>query len=420
MSKTSLMFTFVFLLLVIQIYGVASIVSEQSKGLDFCEMDLLNPLHPSFQHQQHIKGNSRDVWLKTLDQVYEGFSEWWLTETHQYNYNDTYPWLLEEEVVQDNNHDWGNWYRKVTTYDDSLRISTYLGQYWASNTWQNSTLDTYQYYPNGLVSAILKQKWLNNTWSNNTNLIYFYNAGNQISSLLYMNWTNNDWVNGTNVEYTYDTDSLLAQTITYIWNGAWTPNIRSTDTYDDEGYIISRLTEAYGPAPVYHNIYLYAFYYDEQNQLTHCLRKLWWTSDNQWHDDYQYFYTYDAAGNQTEYVEQMYVPDWTNQKKVVSNYTLYQVLNSDESLIPKPLQVSLYPNPISDEFNVKITSELAGNGFLELFDIRGKKLSTQPIRNYLNNNQTYKFNISNLPNGIYLLRTRLNNQNVVDRIMKIK
>ena len=67
--------------------------------------------------------------------------------------------------------------------------------------------------------------------------------------------------------------------------------------------------------------------------------------------------------------------------------------------------ISVYPNPNNGILNINLTSELAQNSSLEVYDALGKLVVKQVLANELNT-----INISNLNNGIYTYKV-LNNSN---------
>ena len=69
--------------------------------------------------------------------------------------------------------------------------------------------------------------------------------------------------------------------------------------------------------------------------------------------------------------------------------------------------ISVYPNPNNGVVNINLTSELAKNASLEVYDALGKLVAKQVLANELNT-----INISNLENGIYVFKV-LNNTNTV-------
>jgi hypothetical protein len=69
--------------------------------------------------------------------------------------------------------------------------------------------------------------------------------------------------------------------------------------------------------------------------------------------------------------------------------------------------ISVYPNPNNGILNINLTSELAVNSTLEVYDALGKLVVKQVLANELNT-----INISNLNNGIYTYKVLNNSNNV--------
>jgi hypothetical protein len=76
--------------------------------------------------------------------------------------------------------------------------------------------------------------------------------------------------------------------------------------------------------------------------------------------------------------------------------TFRDVTSVQENDIPS---VSVYPNPTKDIINIKWNARI-NNGTITIFDLQGRLLKTENINS--NSNQ-YQLNLSDLPNGIYIL-----------------
>lgn len=62
-------------------------------------------------------------------------------------------------------------------------------------------------------------------------------------------------------------------------------------------------------------------------------------------------------------------------------------------------EISLFPNPSDGNFNINYFLPYEGNGWLELYDLDGKKLSAIELPSY---NRSVSLHYSDLPSGIYL------------------
>ena len=77
------------------------------------------------------------------------------------------------------------------------------------------------------------------------------------------------------------------------------------------------------------------------------------------------------------------------------------------NLINKPHDVSLFPNPVKDLLNVKISNSCSDKYIIDLIDFNGRQiLSQQYFANEI------QINISNLSKGVYLLKIRDENNNL--------
>lgn len=70
-----------------------------------------------------------------------------------------------------------------------------------------------------------------------------------------------------------------------------------------------------------------------------------------------------------------------------------------------PPKVSVYPNPTSDFFAV---SETEGISTLKVYNLVGKEMRSFDVSDGL------KYNISDLPNGMYLVQLISENKNIVN------
>lgn len=78
----------------------------------------------------------------------------------------------------------------------------------------------------------------------------------------------------------------------------------------------------------------------------------------------------------------------------------------------------IYPNPAANEFFVKFQNNNQNNPVsIELYDMSGKLIESQLITNNISN--SYKFNISNFPEGTYLTKVLFENGESLNKILNI-
>lgn len=66
--------------------------------------------------------------------------------------------------------------------------------------------------------------------------------------------------------------------------------------------------------------------------------------------------------------------------------------------------ISVFPNPVSDNFNITFSPSQNGNYVIELFDMRGNLLLHTKYSVTINGENVYNLSMNNYANGIYLLK----------------
>ena len=78
----------------------------------------------------------------------------------------------------------------------------------------------------------------------------------------------------------------------------------------------------------------------------------------------------------------------------------YEILTDlDEN---SDIDLSIYPNPASDNMYVDLTSENEGNYTFTITDLMGKVISTETVENY-GGQIHHNINLTNLSKGMYIL-----------------
>ena len=76
------------------------------------------------------------------------------------------------------------------------------------------------------------------------------------------------------------------------------------------------------------------------------------------------------------------------------------------------------PNPFYSAFEVKFNSAKAGNATLEVYASNGKKMVTQPIEIYTNENKIIMQKASSFAAGIYFVKINFDTQNYTHKVIK--
>ncbi|MBN2745402.1 MAG: T9SS type A sorting domain-containing protein, partial [Bacteroidales bacterium] len=94
---------------------------------------------------------------------------------------------------------------------------------------------------------------------------------------------------------------------------------------------------------------------------------------------------------------------------------LFHLANSIESSTSRELDaIKVVPNPVSDILSIYLENAVFNDTKVELFSTNGKLITSLII----SNTDNYKLNMSNLTEGIYLLKISNNLQTVTKKVVK--
>ncbi|GHU71852.1 hypothetical protein FACS189413_14090 [Bacteroidia bacterium] len=118
-------------------------------------------------------------------------------------------------------------------------------------------------------------------------------------------------------------------------------------------------------------------------------------------------YYYDEAGNRTERAI------WFTSTTTTNSLRSSQAISAMEDIVARQA-IKIYPNPTDGVLAVEIV-DFSGDlqADLYLFDASGKEILRQ-----LSASAYTTFNISNQPNGVYLLRIMIEGESVTWKIIK--
>jgi len=94
---------------------------------------------------------------------------------------------------------------------------------------------------------------------------------------------------------------------------------------------------------------------------------------------------------------------------------LFHLANSIKSIASQEMDaIQIAPNPVSDILNIYLENAVFNDTKLELFSSSGKLITSLII----SNTDNYKLNMSNIADGVYLLKFSNNQHSVVKKIVK--
>lgn len=91
------------------------------------------------------------------------------------------------------------------------------------------------------------------------------------------------------------------------------------------------------------------------------------------------------------------VSDLTN----VIYWNFKRVTSGVQNTTPTQSKIALFPNPVSDVLNIRLSSKVASKSVIEILSLEGKIIYTQTLNS---KTPVYQIDVSNLPKGLYLCK----------------
>ena len=95
-------------------------------------------------------------------------------------------------------------------------------------------------------------------------------------------------------------------------------------------------------------------------------------------------------------------------------YTTNSIITSVTELIPENVEIVAFPNPFTNEFELKIDNDLITNGTVELYNMQGQLLYTSLIADQ----QTIKLG-ADLNEGVYICKLKIREQVKILKLIKM-
>jgi hypothetical protein len=101
-------------------------------------------------------------------------------------------------------------------------------------------------------------------------------------------------------------------------------------------------------------------------------------------------------------------------REVAQSFTVGFHLGNNEVYAPSN-QISVYPNPSQDKFNISLGLVIEQDVNLILMDLNGREISRKSYSDI--KNQTLRLNLDNYPKGLYVLRIELKDEVIIKKIV---
>jgi hypothetical protein len=199
------------------------------------------------------------------------------------------------------------------------------------------------------MTGKLAKDWNGSAWVNDVQWTYTYNGSNECISDAEQSWNGSAWGNFRQNTYTYNGNGDEVLDVQQKWSGtAWINASNSKMYYNSNNVMISSATR-----------------------------------------------------------------DWNNPATKIncgdSAYYYYKTVSGINELPAQGENISVYPNPVSNNLTIDYT----GKATINIFNTQGQLIETLFINNNLSN-----IDVSNLPCGVYMMELRTEKGNVVKKFMK--
>ncbi len=327
----------------------------------------------------------------------------------------------------------------------------------SSQTWKNSTLDSFFYNNQNLKTLYKHYVYDSNTgdWVPSTKREYEYDAFNNKIKQQKWYYDNNNWVN-SNLDSFYYQNGYLMSEVHYYWddaNSAWEFSFKRDYQYDANGNLIQKTNynsanEITYRIKFYYNsdnllnydtsfitnnlVYYYSdiYSYDNLNNLTTQLKHRYDTSSGQWNNNTMTEYSYDTQRNFSDavlpenywnfsginvtslplqFLLKVWNPDSTNWINIYRFRYIYETVVTSVGNISNSQQITLYPNPASNVVNINLPDEQ--QAFVTIYDAKGRVVHTTQL-------VTGQVSVKSLPTGTYFLVVRGKNKVYVGKFLK--
>lgn len=311
---------------------------------------------------------------------------------------------------------------------------------YTEGAWQNSATMTNTLNADGTVQETITQAWDNGSWQDVSKTVYTYNNAKKVLTATTQMGSEGVWMDFSKITYAYNDQNQLTTQVTQVFNFQSMGLVnfdQNTYSYNSDGTENQVVTQTWNSNNEWENATRYTNTYDNSKNITADLNEKW--DNNAWVNDSKTAYTFNAAGFVQESIEQTWVDNawvnsfkddfsyngknemseiitqewnaslsqWENKSRLTYSYGstgVHSVELTDHSLVA-------FPNPFNDQITVQ--SDLMGDHGIEVFNTSG-----QLIYSVKTNENSYKLDLGALKNGIYLIKTPQNNQNI--KVLKTK
>jgi hypothetical protein len=331
----------------------------------------------------------------------EAASQWLVFDRDEYTYNASGNLIQHLDYYNFSGSTSQLTYKEEFTYNANGSMTQYLNFTWAESTsqWMAFQKGEYTYDAARNQTHYNNYQWnkVTSQWDATNRNEYTYDASGNMVQYLGHYWSifTNEWINSTKYEYTYDAAGNVTQYLDYSLNETTNQLVayyKDEYTYDANGNIIQYLVHSLDEnTNQWVSIGREEFTFNNTYSFNDLMLPFYYTAETS-----NLFSIFDILYRHMILSSLAYIKDdtdsWIQASKSINYYSEQGTTNLNDI---ETGDIQLYPNPVSENFNVSFRSKSNSANF-ELFDILGHKLFS---KNVSNNEQ---LSLKNLNNGIYL------------------
>ena len=370
----------------------------------------------SYYRKTDENGDTREYIYRTWNYSSNTFNEFGYRYKHIFDNNG-----IEVKYIE---HDWNSETKEWTkasqflySYDINYNQIEEIEQIWDNNisAWMNYHKYSNTFDVNGNKISKQKKRWDENanSWEiASSQYLYVYDENNNLlkESLQKWDYNTNEWgVFSYQTIYTYNSNGYLTHKLALSYG---INNYQDYYIYDNNGNLLSKLGQSWNEdTEEWINGSLREYEYDTNGNETHELVKYWNNELSLWENSSQHMEFFDIYNNSIQFITQ----NWNNETNSWDNNgktdNFWSETSSDISSI-NIQNLEIYPNPAINEVTIKGINQNE-NVNIEIISLFGKVVQSEVLNNH------NIINISNLRHGLYFVIIRFDNEQIVQKIIKL-
>jgi hypothetical protein len=392
----------------------------------------------SFKHQVY----NYDEKGRMTREVYERLdNEDWVNEFCNTNEFDEYGHLSSSHHMSWTENGWEECCFDAYEYDDEDNLISRTVKFFYDSVWSNCCNDIYEYDENNNLTSIIMRMWYDSTWNNDMRRRFLYDENENLIAQYEEHWEEGGWAPALCDTFIYDEQNRLNKRIHNEWqNSQWENSYYDTLSYNSNNFLVRSLRRE-KETDHYVNCCSHTYEYDEQDNLTSIVKQVW--ENKGWVNDTRNLFSYNSSNllitclfetwNGTDWETATYDNYYTiimetngyinvysfSGNSALIHYSTITEVGDNENETPNSFVLNQnYPNPfnpttvISYSIPNLIEKSFSNAGMqsvnvtLTIYNTLGQKVATLVNEVQTPGNYKVKFEVSDLPSGIYFYTLR--------------